>query len=113
MVLVDHEEEYVDEDKYTTVTVEAVNVSRDGLETTKKTARTDDEDHTGDSDTDKAGKADSKAGTKKKTRDSSQPKKRKKKRNFRYENKADRKMNRAKVRAKNAKAAAARKDKGS
>lgn len=30
--LVDHEEEYIDEDRYTTVTVETVNVSRDGLE---------------------------------------------------------------------------------
>lgn len=30
--LIDHEEEYIDEDRYTTVTVETVNVSRDGLE---------------------------------------------------------------------------------
>lgn len=30
--LVDHEEEYIDEDRYTTVTVESVSVSRDGLE---------------------------------------------------------------------------------
>lgn len=28
---VDHEEEYVDEDKYTTVTVEAVDIDRDGM----------------------------------------------------------------------------------
>jgi ribosomal RNA-processing protein 17 len=28
---VDHEEEYIDEDKYTSVTVESVSVSRDGL----------------------------------------------------------------------------------
>ena len=29
--VLDHEEEYVDEDRYTTVTVEAVDVSKDGL----------------------------------------------------------------------------------
>jgi len=29
---VDHEEEYIDEDKYTTVTVEAVDVSKEGLQ---------------------------------------------------------------------------------
>ncbi|KAG5929404.1 hypothetical protein E4U42_005976 [Claviceps africana] len=29
--IIDHEEEYVDEDRYTTVTVESVSVSRDGL----------------------------------------------------------------------------------
>ena len=28
---VDHEEEYIDEDKYTTVTVEAVDIDRDGM----------------------------------------------------------------------------------
>jgi ribosomal RNA-processing protein 17 len=30
--LIDHEEEYIDEDRFTTVTVESVIVSRDGLE---------------------------------------------------------------------------------
>ncbi|KAG6038189.1 hypothetical protein E4U41_004474 [Claviceps citrina] len=29
--IIDHEEEYVDEDRYTTVTIESVSVSRDGL----------------------------------------------------------------------------------
>ncbi|KAF2962993.1 hypothetical protein GQX73_g10588 [Xylaria multiplex] len=40
---VDHEEEYVDEDRYTTVTVESVSVSRDGL-----TSSRPDEEGSGD-----------------------------------------------------------------
>lgn len=40
--LIDHEEEYIDEDRYTMVTVETVNVSRDGLE--KPTLPAEDED---------------------------------------------------------------------
>lgn len=83
-------------------------MSRDGLEATKKTGRAEDEDGESESDTEAVP---SNTKTKGKNRDGNQPKKRKKKRNFRYENKADRKLNRAKVRAKNAKAAAARKDK--
>ncbi|TGJ86155.1 hypothetical protein E0Z10_g2572 [Xylaria hypoxylon] len=37
---IDHEEEYIDEDRFTTVTVESVNVSRDGL----TSSRPDDEE---------------------------------------------------------------------
>ncbi len=30
-IVVDHEEEFIDEDRYTTVTIEAVDISKDGL----------------------------------------------------------------------------------
>ncbi|KAI0024376.1 nucleolar protein 12-domain-containing protein [Xylariomycetidae sp. FL0641] len=44
---VDHEEEYIDEERYTTVTVESVNVSRDGL-TSSKPEDEEDLDEEGD-----------------------------------------------------------------
>ncbi|KAK6219136.1 hypothetical protein LQW54_002385 [Pestalotiopsis sp. IQ-011] len=39
----DHEEEYIDEDKYTSVTVESVSVSRDGLHKPEEEPDTEDE----------------------------------------------------------------------
>lgn len=107
--VVDHEDEYIDEDKYTTVTVEEVDISRDGLSKVRKA--TDD----GKDEQVRAGepsKSDTKLrpGVRKKAApDKDKSKRLKKKRNFRYESKVDRKTNYLKVKAKNAKAAKARK----
>jgi len=84
---VDHEEEYIDEDKYTTVTVEAVDVSKEGLE------KIVDSDEEGEEKVYK--KVEEKDDRKKKW-----PKKEKKKK-FRYETKAERKVTRGKQKAGN------------
>ena len=86
----DHEEEYVDEDRFTTVTVESVNVSRDGL------VKPDDDDDDGQEDG-QAGKEEQAGGSgsgdrrqsnsKKMTRE---PTNKKKKQKFRYESKTER-----------------------
>lgn len=93
--LVDHEEEYIDEDRYTTVTVESVSVSRDGFE--KPVIRRDSDDSDGDDNKEQQGDIDTS-----KTKDSSASlKKKDKKKKFRYENKFDRKMTDQKQRSKN------------
>ncbi|KAI9158786.1 Ribosomal RNA-processing protein [Paramyrothecium foliicola] len=79
--IVDHEEEYIDEDRYTTVTVESVSVSRDGLDRPELPGNEDEEKEEGD---DKKAEADSS-----KTGDAPKPKKPKKKK-FRYETKFER-----------------------
>jgi len=95
---VDHEEEYIDEDRYTTVTVEAVDVSKDGLH---KVADEDSSDETMQlEDTKPVEKAES--GKK------VWPKKPKKKK-FRYETKAERKITRAKQKSGSKARAQARK----
>ncbi|GFP55155.1 ribosomal RNA-processing protein 17 [Trichoderma asperellum] len=48
--IVDHEEEYIDEDRYTTVTVESVSISRDGLERPEKPQEEAEEDKDGEAD---------------------------------------------------------------
>lgn len=103
--LVDHEEEYVDEDKYTTVTVEEVDISRDGI----RKIQGADEDGGEAPDTIKVPTlpAKPKKDSARKTRDKDK-KIKKKKKTFRYESPAERKMNRLKVREKNSKAAKAR-----
>ncbi|KAI1319877.1 nucleolar protein 12-domain-containing protein [Xylariaceae sp. FL0255] len=92
--LVDHEEEYIDEDRYTTVTVESVNVSREGL----IRSRPDDDqgsDDEGEKDADEgkdqASKRDEKDGRMNK----------KKKRKFRYETKHERQITNLKQKARN------------
>ena len=104
---VDHEAEYIDEDKYTTVTVEEVDISRDGMtkfEPNTSHKQQDDKDQGLDQKEDETKKTN---GTR--TRDKDKIKKpKKKKKAFRYESPAERKLNRAKVRAKNSKAARAR-----
>lgn len=95
--VLDHEEEYVDEDRYTTVTVEAVEVSKEGL------LKVVDEDSDAVPDlvpVEKKGKEDT---SKKKW-----PKKERKKK-FRYESKAERKVTRGKQKAGNKARADARK----
>jgi len=85
---VDHEEEYVDEDKYTTVTVEAVDISKDGLQKLV--------DHE-DSETEEEVEA---KPVEKETNEKKKkwPKKEKKKK-FRYESKAERRITREKQKA--------------
>lgn len=83
---VDREEEYIDEDLYTTVKVEAVSVDRDGLH---NKAELEAEDQDSEDEDDQAGekKQESKeSGAKKSWKD--QPKKKKKK--FRYGTKLER-----------------------
>ena len=96
---IDHEAEYIDEDKYTTVTVEEVDVTREGL---TKAEQNKDQDTGEDQETDKPQQQD--AGEKRKwTKENpkgSSNKIKKKKRNFRYESKAERKVTRTKERAK-------------
>ncbi|KAF8850530.1 hypothetical protein BDZ45DRAFT_192409 [Acephala macrosclerotiorum] len=80
---IDHEEEYIDEDKYTTVTVEAVDVSKEGLQ---KVA--DEESEASDTEPPQLVKTE-------KTPKKQWPKKERKKK-FRYESKVERKVARAK-----------------
>lgn len=95
--VVDHEQEYIDEDKYTTVTVEAVDVSKEGL--LKVVEPTQD----GEEGEKKFGKPFNKDEKGKKV----WPKKVKKKK-FTYESKIERKLARGKQSAKNRASADAR-----
>ena len=86
---IDHEEEYIDEDKYTAVTVESVSVGRDGLYKPEEEQQREEEAER------KAAEARQAAAQAKVER----PKK-KKKPTFRYENKADRAWSRQKEKAR-------------
>jgi len=103
---VDHEAEYVDEEKYTTVTVEAMDVSKEGLFKAQQEPETDtaeaEPQSTATSD-DAASEKKKRPWTKDKPKESMQ--KRKKKRNFRYEGKVERKEARFKQKARNSKQA--------
>ncbi|RBR22637.1 hypothetical protein FVER53590_07814 [Fusarium verticillioides] len=88
--IVDHEEEYIDEDRYTTVTVESVSVTRDGLHK----SQVDDKDNEEDKKVEEP-KDDQKAKSRR------EPKKKKKK--FRYETKFERQLTDKKQRIKKAK----------
>ncbi|KAI9674475.1 MAG: hypothetical protein M1817_001813 [Caeruleum heppii] len=109
---VDHEAEYIDEDRFTTVTVEEVDVSKEGLH---KVADDSDEDITdgmrsrsagGDQKDSVEGKADERrTWTKAKP---TKPKKKRKK--FRYETKVERKITRGKEKAKGRAQAKARRE---
>ncbi|KAF2810413.1 uncharacterized protein BDZ99DRAFT_520483 [Mytilinidion resinicola] len=100
---IDREEEYIDEDKYTTVTVESVDISKSGFSKPEE-----------DGGTQEGGDAASKEPNSKKrvwTKDNphkDKPKKRKVK--FRYETKSERKVTRFKERSKNRSQAKARRD---
>jgi ribosomal RNA-processing protein 17 len=87
--VVDHEEEYVDEDRYTTVTIEAVDVSKEGLQ------KVVDEESDDGKEEEYAKPAEKEETGKKKW-----PKKERKKK-FRYESKAERKVTRGKQKAGN------------
>ena len=101
---VDHEEEYIDEDRFTTVTVEAVDVTREGLTKAKDDEGEESESANGDSirretvDGSRRNGSGDKAGGKRLAHSkSTKPRKKK----FKYENKAERKITRLKQRAGN------------
>ncbi|KAK3197366.1 hypothetical protein GRF29_1536g1524455 [Pseudopithomyces chartarum] len=91
---IDQEEEFVDEDKYTTVTIESVGISKHGFE------------KRGGEDEPEAGQKEKREWTKERPK-SNKPKKKKIK--FRYETKAERKAERVKLGLKKKKLAAKRK----
>jgi ribosomal RNA-processing protein 17 len=111
-IIVNHEDEYIDEDKYTTVTVEAVDITRDGFINTDTANVPDDGAATekiaggGEAPTESGKSGTAKRTWTKERPQSDRPKKKKKK--FRYETKAERKLTRAKERAKNKAKAKAR-----
>jgi ribosomal RNA-processing protein 17 len=90
---IDHEEEYIDEDRYTTVTVESVNVTKDGL----TSSRLDEEESAGGGQ--KAAEKNAQAQPEKKSNRDQHAKKRKQK--FRYETKLERQITNIKQKAKN------------
>ena len=102
----DVEVEYPDDDRFTTVTVEAVEISRDGFHQTLDDEEEEEEVEGGDV-MDRPSKIELVEGNDRKQNGrpllskakSLVPKKKKKK--FRYENKAERKMTRHKERSKN------------
>jgi ribosomal RNA-processing protein 17 len=93
---VDLEEEYIDEDRYTTVTIESVTVDRDGLH--KPEPEPEKEDGEGEGEDGEDGEKTS-AGT---DEASSKPRKEwpKKKKKFRYETKFERQLTERKRKAK-------------
>ncbi len=103
---VDHEAEYIDEEKYTTVTVESMDVSKEGLLKAQEDRNEPESGEDGQvaADTkDAPPEKQKKPWTKDKPKDGS--KKRKKSRNFRYESKVDRKDARSRQKARNSKQA--------
>lgn len=113
---VDHEDEYMDEDRFTTITVEAVDVSKDGLQKAFNDEQRESEASGSDrseGDTRRAAGLQGRTGSGKGKRiwtkePPTGPKKKKKK--FRYENKAERKATRYKERLGNKAKAKARKE---
>lgn len=113
---IDHENDYVDHDRFTTVTVEAVEVSKDGLHKSKREDEGEREGSGADS-----GDGESRENTGGRQRAGPESAKRlwtkeppnrvkKKKPKFRYESKAERKFTRHKERSGNRVKAKARKE---
>ena len=108
---VDHEAEYIDEDKYTSVVVEEMDVTREGL---RKVNESSDEDGVGGEEdkprVNETASSSKRTWTKDKPKDgSSKPKMKRKK--FRYESKSERQVSRDKERSKNREQAKARRAK--
>lgn len=91
---IDLEEEYIDEEKYTTVTVEAVNVDRDGLHKPVLDEPSEEESNLEQGENVQDGKEES--GPPKRAKDPAKKKKKK----FRYENKFERDLTVKKQRSK-------------
>lgn len=102
---VDYEEEYIDEDKYTTVTVEEMGLSKEELHKQDRSSDDDGDDkkYKEKEEVPQKPKAPKKYGSK-----SGAPKKKKKQ--FRYESKEERKITRRKERTGSKKKASARKE---
>lgn len=113
---VDHEAEYIDEDQYTTVTVEAINVSKEGIHRVMDAEEMDDaaqraEDKqvsTNGGATEGGNKVQN--GKRRWTKENPDGHIKKKKKKFRYESKAERKVTRYKERSGNKSKARARKE---
>ncbi|KAL4921618.1 nucleolar protein 12-domain-containing protein [Aspergillus aurantiobrunneus] len=101
---VDYEAEYIDEYKYTTVTVEEMDLSKGGL------AQSDDNSSDERSTERPETSEDVKPTGQSKTKKQSDPKLKKKKKKFRYETKEERKATRMKERMSNHRKAKARKE---
>ncbi|KAL8958852.1 MAG: hypothetical protein Q9193_004166 [Seirophora villosa] len=101
---VDHEDDYLDDDRHTVVTVEAVHVSHDGLQRSHDDPRSEDDGaQAGGRKMEKGRNTDGKTVKRSRTRNTkpskdpdSRPRKKKK---FRYESKAERKVTRFKERS--------------
>ena len=115
--LVDHEDEYIDEDRFTTVTVEAVDISKDGLQ--KAVQDEENESETSDKDVPDGrprksmalqGRTGSEKGKRTWTKEPPSGPKKKRKQKFRYESKAERKVTRYKEKSGNKAKAKARKE---
>ena len=110
---IDHEAEYIDEEKYTTVTVEAMDVSKEGLfkaQPERDSEEPDKDEHASKKPDEDSTKKKKSPWTKNKPKDGAQ--KRKKSRNFRYESKVDRKEARSRQKTKNSKQARERRAAG-
>ncbi|KAK4934007.1 hypothetical protein LTR66_015777, partial [Elasticomyces elasticus] len=113
---IDHEAEYIDEDKYTTVTVEEVDVSKDGLAKLRDESDKEEEEQQQQQQDGEGAEEDDKPTSrneqkkKKPSADSSKKSRIRRKREFRYESKEDRKMNRAKEKMRKSKQAKARRE---
>lgn len=105
----DREEEYVDEDRFTTVTVEAVDVSRDGLHKVIQKQNSENPDDIELSNIPSTnGAKEAQNGRLRRAKEQLGGVKKKKKK-FKYETKAERKVTRYKERSGNKKQAIARK----
>ncbi|RAL15635.1 rRNA-processing protein RRP17 [Aspergillus homomorphus CBS 101889] len=104
---VDYEAEYIDEDKYTTVTVEEMDTSKEGL-FRSTVDDSDNEDEGSESGSRATADPIPSAEQSKKRKSDTKPKKKKKK--FRYESKEDRKVTRMKERASKSRKANARRE---
>lgn len=102
----DHEEEFIDEGLYTTVTVEAVDISKDGFH------KVAEEEQEGDDESNKptTGRSSTRPGAKRIWTKERPNGPKKKKKPFRYESKAERKVTRFKERSGNKSKAKARKE---
>ncbi len=94
---VDREDEYIDEDRYTTVTVESVTVDRDGMHRPEESSEEDEE---GDGKTSGHGAPGRTEDAPPEDQKKEHPKKRKKVK-FRYENKLERQLTQRKQKASN------------
>ncbi|KAL9010759.1 MAG: hypothetical protein Q9173_004338 [Seirophora scorigena] len=100
---VDHEDDYLDDDRHTVVTVEAVHVSHDGLQRSHDNSRSeDDRTQVGGQKMEEGRNTDGKTVKGNRTRNTKPSKdpdsKPRKKKKFRYESKAERKVTRFKER---------------
>lgn len=93
---VDREDEYIDEERYTTVTVEAMDVSRDGLRNVAEGDHSEESNKRGQGRLENGGEQRGSKPDRDEDKTSrpkgSSVKKKKKKKSFRYESKAERKV---------------------